>query len=333
MNKIKDIARLANTSVATVSRVINGDPNVSEALKKRVYDVIEETGYVPNFVGRNLRTSKSYKLLVILPDIANQFYSEILKGIEEQAGHCGYDVLTSITHLNTEIETRYLDMVKTRQVDGIISFYTAMDSEKIRELARTYPYVQACEPDMAAESSYVMIDNEKAAYDAVTYLIEKGYQSIGMISGTFYRNSENARETGYRRALQTAGLAFCSDNIKHASYDYATGYAECTRLLEQKEPVTAVFSVSDVVAAGAVRSVLDHGLVPGKDVGVIGFDNTSLSETYNPSITTVAQPRHDIGTIAVDLLMEKINDIHAISKGIVLPHHIVYRQSTGDCAE
>lgn len=333
MNKIKDIARLANTSVATVSRVINGDQNVSEALKKRVYDVIEETGYVPNFVGRNLRTSKSYKLLVILPDIANQFYSEILKGIEEQAGHCGYDVLTSITHLNTEIESRYLDMVKTRQVDGIISFYTAMDSDKIRDLAGTYPYVQACEPDMEAGSSYVMIDNEKAAYDAVTYLIEKNYQNIGMISGTFYRNSEKAREAGYRKALQAAGLAVYPDNIRHASYDYMTGYEECTKLLEQKEPVSAVFAVSDVVAAGAVRSVIDHGLVPGRDVGIIGFDNTSLSEIYNPSITTVAQPRHDIGTIAVDLLMERINDIHAISKGIVLPHHIVYRQSTGDCAE
>lgn len=325
---IKDIAKLAGTSVATVSRVINNDSKVRKDLKEKVLHVIKETNYIPNNMGRNLRKSKSEMILVILPTLSNPFYSKILKGIEERANKLGYGVLLTVTHLQWKTEKKYLEMLQTRQVDGVISLFSKLSINAINELASRYAFVQCCEYTDGAKLSYVTIDNEKAAYSAVKYFISHGHKRIGMISGSFYENSEKSREKGYKSALIDAGLTFQDTYIIKSNYKPENGMEICEKLLKLTEPPTAILTVSDTLAIGAIKYLKSAGIKVGEDIEVIGFDNASITKVYDPSISTVSQPRYDLGTVAVDLLIEKIKDLSVVNKGIILPHELILRNST-----
>lgn len=327
---IKDIAKLAGVSSATVSRVMNEDSGVSEKLKQKVQQVIQETNYVPNTVGRNLRKSKSDMILVILPTLSNPFYSKILKGIEERATQQGYGILISVTHLSVKTEKKYLKMLQTKQVDGVISFFSKLDVEELNEITSEYPFVQCCEYTNGAKLPYVMIDNQKAAYEAVSYFIKKGHRKIGMISGSFYESSEQAREQGYKEALANVNMEFNPDYICKSNYKPESGMESCKALLNLSEPPTAILTVSDTLAIGAIKYLKQIGMKAGQDVEVIGFDNASITRVYDPTISTVSQPRYNIGTIAVDLVLEKLNDIKGVNKGVILPHQLILRESTGE---
>jgi LacI family repressor for deo operon, udp, cdd, tsx, nupC, and nupG len=325
---IKDIAKLSGTSVATVSRVINNDSKVRKDLKEKVLAVIKETNYIPNNIGRNLRKSKSEMILVMLPTLSNPFYSKILKGIEERANKLGYGVLLTVTHLQWKTEKKYFEMLQTRQVDGVISLFSKLSINEIDDLASKYAFVQCCEYTEGAKLPYVAIDNEKAAYSAVNYFISHGHKSIGMISGSFYNNSEKCRENGYKRALIDAGLTFDDKYIIKSNYKPESGMEICEKLLSLKEPPTAILTVSDTLAIGAIKYLKTSGIKVGEDIEVIGFDNASITKVYDPSISTVSQPRYDLGTVSVDLLIEKINDLSVVNKGIILPHELILRNST-----
>ena len=325
---IKDIAKLSGTSVATVSRVINNNSNVRKDLKQKVLSVIKETNYIPNTMGRNLRKSKSEMILVMLPTLSNPFYSKILKGIEERASELGYGILLTVTHLQWKTEKKYLEMLQTKQVDGVISLFSKLSLNEINELAKVYPFVQCCEYTEGAALPYVMIDNEKAAYSAVKYFISHGHKKIGMISGSFYENSESSREKGYRNALIDAGLPFDERYIFKSNYTPENGMEICEKLLKLKEPPTAILAVSDTLAIGAIKYLKTINIKVGEEIEVIGFDNASITKVYDPSVSTVSQPRYDLGTVSVDLLMDKINDLSVVNKGIILPFELILRDST-----
>lgn len=326
---IKDIAKLAGVSVATVSRVINDDPGVAEKLRAKVLQVIKETNYVPNTVGRNLRKSKSDMILVMLPTLSNPFYAKILKGIEKRASENDYGILVSVTHHESRIEKKYLKMLQMKQADGVISLFSTLKAEELNELARQYPVVQCCEYTEGAQLPYVMIDNKKAAYEATKYFIAKGHKKIGMISGSFYESSEKAREQGYKDALLEAGLPFDGSYIFKSNYKPEGAMDTCRELLALPEPPTAILTVSDTLAIGAIKYLKSVGVKVGKEIDVIGFDNASITRVYDPTISTVSQPRFDLGTVSVDLVIEKINNLQAVNKGIILPHELILRESTG----
>jgi len=325
---IKDIAKLAGVSVATVSRVINEDAGVAEKLRNKVLQVIKETNYVPNTVGRNLRKSKSDMILIMLPTLSNPFYSKILKGIEQRASENGYGVLVSVTHHDAKIEKKYLKMLQMKQADGVISLFSTLDAEELNRVSADYPFVQTCEYTEGARLPYVMIDNKKAAYEATRYFISHGHKRIGMISGSFYESSEHAREQGYREAILDAGLDFDPGYIFKSNYKPESGMEMCRRLLSLPEPPTAILTVSDTLAIGAIKHLKSAGIRPGAEIEVIGFDNASITRVYDPSISTVAQPRFDLGTVSVDLVLEKIQNPNTVNKGIILPHELILREST-----
>lgn len=325
---IKDIAKLAGVSAATVSRVINDDPGVNKKSKQKVLQVIEETSYVPNTVGRNLRKSKSDMILVMLPTLSNPFYSKILKGIEKRASELDYGVLVSVTHLESKTEKKYLKMLQTKQVDGVISLFSKLDVDELNAFALKFPFVQCCEYTEGAQLPYVMIDNQKAAYEAARYFVSHGHKRIGMISGSFYASSERAREQGYKEALLDSGLPFDAKYILKSNYKPENGMDICRELLSLPEPPTAILTVSDMLAIGATKYLKSVGIEAGKDIEVIGFDNASITKVYDPTISTVSQPRYDLGTVSVDLVIEKINDLKVVNKGIILPHELILREST-----
>lgn len=325
---IKDIARLAETSVATVSRVLNDDPKVAPSTREKVLAVVKENNYVLNVNSRTMRTKKSQKVLVLIPTIVNSFYSKILQGIEARAEEHNYDVLIAISNLEETREKKYLDMLRTKQVDGAISLFSLMAADKIDQLAKKYPYVQACEPSIGSHTSSVTVDNRQAIYDVTNEFIKDGHQRIAMISGDYYKYSELNRERGYRDALEDNGMPFDPSLIVKTYYRYNDGSTSLKKLLSMKNPPTAVICVSDSLAIGAVNELIAQGKTPGKDVAIIGFDNTSITKNFVPSISTIAQPRFDLGVNAFDLLMEKLTSIDSSNKRVILPYDIIHREST-----
>lgn len=327
MATIKDVAKRAGVSVATVSRVLNETNVVQEATKQRVLEVIKELNYSPNLLGRNLRRLETKKILVLLNTISNQFYSQIVRGVEERAAEDGYTVMVCMTHGNAEIEQGYLQMLKTKLVDGAIMLTTEQDGVALSQELGGVGVVQACEPCETFLTPTVSIDNEKAAYDAVKYLIEKGYHSIAFFgAGNIYQSSLR-REAGYRRALEENGIDIEESWVFNDGFSFRSGMRACETLLLQKKQPKAIFCVSDSSAAGAIKALLRMGKKVPADIAVMGFDNTRLSHDYIPSITTVKQPQYEIGYQAMDLLVEKINHPQEKNKHIILDYEIIERES------
>lgn len=325
---IKEVAVLAETSVATVSRVLNEDTHVSQSTRQRVLEIIEVTGYKPNLIGRNLRTLHSEKILVMMPTTSNPYYSRVMQGIEHRASLSGYDTLFVITHRVPENERRYLDLVLTKQVDGIIVLASTLDGQEMNQIAGEYPFVQCGAYTIGDNISYACIDNVRAAYEAVSYLIKTGNRRVGIINGPYSRTYEVEREAGYKQALAEAGIPLRDDYIRSCEYSHIDAYECCSELMGLNDPPTAIFTSSDQMAAGVVRYLMKHQLIAGRDVDVFGFDNSFISDMFYPAISSVSQPGYELGKVAFDLLLEKINDIHSISKGIVLNYKLELRDTT-----
>ncbi len=326
---IKDIAALAETSVATVSRVINCDGAVSEATRKRVLEIIVATGYKPNLVRKALRSHKKGTILVLLPTIAHPYYATVLEGVEDRAAANNFDVLMCSTHRDPDQERRCLGLIESRQVDGIILFTSSLSDAVLDTFAETYPVVQCgANAEGIANISFTCIDNVAASDDAVSYFVKLGHTRIALINGPFGRPYEVDRREGYRRAMAREGLEAPSRYMTASDYAFADAYAACGKLLTQEKPPTAIFCGSDLMAVGAVKYCLESGLRPGRDVDIIGIDGTYLNQIVSPEITCIEQPGYEMGMTAFDLLAEKIQDNKTISKKVVMPHKLVVRQST-----
>jgi len=325
---IKDIATLAETSVATVSRVINNDPRVSIETRDRVLEIIQNTGYIPNNTGRNLRTQKTNKILVLLPTIKNPYYAKVLEGVEHRAAYNDFDTIVSITHRDPEIERKYLKLLSSKQVDGVISFTSALPDKELDELAAKFPYVQCGSHAYGENISFTCIDNIKAAHEAISYLIRVGHKNIAFINGQFNRAYEIEREKGYRLALEENSIPIRTEYLTFCDYNYSEGYDCCKTLLSLKKPPTAIFTSYDQTAAGAAKYALESGLKLGQDLDIIGFDGTFIAEMFHPSLSSVSQPGYELGGISFELINEKIKDIHSLTKQVILPSKLILREST-----
>ena len=326
---ITEIAELAGVSVATVSRAINHQGKVSEEVSRRVLDIVEKYHYVPNATGRSLRTCRTGMVLILMPGLSNSFYSNIVRGIEQRASENGYNIIAAPTQGKRGIEDKYLNMLHTHQVDGVIALNTTLNREEIRETGMKLPLVIACECPSGTEISSVQVDNQAAAYDAVDALIHMGNSKIGMISAGCTCNSRQLREDGYFMALRAHEIRRDTDLIVRAeNLSYDSGFDACRKLMESENRPTALFCYSDQLAIGALRYLDQAGLAAGHDVDVIGFDDIDIAGNYLPALSSVAQPCFEMGTTSFDLLLEKINQISSTPKKVILPHRLVLRDTT-----
>lgn len=326
---IKTIAKMADVSPATVSRVLNGKP-VTDKTYRRVTAVVKETGYVPNAMGRNLRVQKTNKLLILVPTMQNSFYAEMVSAFERRARSLGYLTLLGVTNRNPELEKQYLDMLYTKQVDGLASFIPTISNNEINDLAARYPFVALCwHGSMDIDVNYVCIDNLRASYDMTKYLISLGHTKIAAMNGNYpERLYEPERKEGFFAAMQEACLPVPKEYYQICNYDFTDGYQACKILMELPNPPTAIFTMSDERAVGCLRYLQEHHLQAGRDVDIVGFDNISISRMTFPQITTVAQPCFEIGDEAASLLTRLITDRTQASRGIVLRHSLVIRDTT-----
>ncbi len=327
MANIQQVAELAGVSVATVSRVLNNHSTVATKTKLKVEEAINKLNYEPSMLGRNLRNSESRLLLVLIPEISNPFYFEIIKGIETTALGQGYNVLLCETDSNPERRNIYFDLVRKKMADGIISMDPAIKLKKLVQLAERHSIIQCSEYAIDSGISYVTIDSEKAAYRAVKHLLTIGHKHIAFINSDKKYLYARQREAGYKKALEEHGIPLNKTYIRYTQQlSFESGQRAMRSLLSEKDRPTAVFSVSDLLAIGALKEIHAQGLQVPNDIAVVGFDNIDFANMTHPTLTTVEQPMYKMGTIAAQMLIDKIKGEEVES--VVLDHELVIREST-----
>ncbi|MCH5205916.1 MAG: LacI family DNA-binding transcriptional regulator [Oscillospiraceae bacterium] len=327
---IKDVARAANVSVATVSRVLNNKNNVSEDAVQAVNRAVEELGYSPNFLGRDLRKSETKRILAIIASTEKTFYNDVLRGMQDAAYTEGYDVLIATTRDDPEHEMHLLGMLFSRAVDGAVLLAPKLDSKTISDLSKRYRLAICLERLDTDDILCVTIDNERAGYDATKYLIGKGRKRIGMISTEIRSMSSVDRENGYKRALKESGIPFDPALIYYGDYETETGTRGCEYLLSLSQKPDAIFSISDTISIGAMTYAVQHGITVGKDILFFGFDNIAYSHMFIPKLSTVDQPCYLQGKTVVEKLIANMKSDTPDRQTYMLPHSLILRESTGD---
>lgn len=327
---IYDVAREANVSMVTVSRVVNGNPNVKPTTRKKVLEAIERLGYRPNAVARGLASKKTTTVGVVIPDVSSTFYSELARGIEDIATMYKYNIILSNSDQNKEKELHLLNTLLGKQVDGIVFMSGNITEEHVEEFKRSpVPIVLASTFDENNELPSVNINYEQAAYDAVKFLIDKGHKHIAYVSGPMEEPVNKVKKLkGYIRALEEAGIKYDEQFVVEGDYSYESGIEAFDKVLELSPKPTAIFVGTDEMALGVIHAAQDKGYEIPKDFDVIGFDNTRLATMVRPRLTTVVQPSYDIGAVAMRLLTKLMNKEEVDNHIVELPHRIEIRQST-----
>jgi len=327
MANIQQVAQKAGVSVATVSRVLNHAESVSPKTRLKVENAIKALNYEPSMLGRNLRNSESRLLLVLLPSISNPFYTEIINGIQTTAIANRYNILLCETDSNPQRENIFINMIKNKLADGLISMDPAVNMQKLNELAENYPVILCSEYEEGGNIPYVTIDSELAAYQAVRHLLQLGNDKIALINSDEKFLYARQRRNGYERALKEFGIPIRKEWIYHTKdLEFQNGVQAMRILLEQENKPNAIFAVSDTLAIGALKGINGSGLQVPKDLAIVGFDNIGFSNMTNPTLTTVSQPMYKMGCTAANMLMMRIKGEQV--ENIVLDHDLIIREST-----
>lgn len=324
---IQKIAQLAGVSVATVSRVLNNSDTVKAKNRDRVLQAIKEANYQPNLLARQLRTARSSMILVMVSNIANPFCAEVVKGIEEQAEKNGYRILLCNSSSDIERSRSGLSLLTGKMVDGIITMDAFSRLTELAALIGDAPWVQCAEYADAGSVSCVGINDVDASQHVVSRLADAGRQRIALINHDLSYKYSRLRERGYKSVVHLRDFAYQA--VEYASdLSAAAGMAAMTRLLAADERPDAIFAVSDMLAAGALRAIEKAGLRVPEDIAVVGFDGTELSEMVSPSLSTIEQPSRDIGRKAVDLLLNKIDNPDAPTERVMMNWRYIERASS-----
>jgi LacI family transcriptional regulator len=325
---IRDVASMASVSVATVSRILNGQPGYGEETRTRVVEAIERLGYRPNAFARGLQGSSLKTIGVLMPVVTDAFASLLLEGIEAEAHARGFSVIVCNTEGNGRRTFEYLRVLSEKQVDGVIfvseritdEFGLALESLGI-------PVVLASTRSMRFPFPSVKVDDKLAAYHAVKYLIDKGHAEIGLISGTPDDPiAGRPRIEGWREALRDHGLPHGDELIEYGDFHFRSGVAAASRLVPARPSMSAIFAASDEMALGVLSFAYSAGIKVPDRLSVVGYDDTLAAEMSIPPLTTVHQPISEIGKQAASLLFE--NAPKATSR--ILPFTITERASVRD---
>jgi LacI family transcriptional regulator len=328
MTTVKDVARKAGVSTATVSRVINGTHFVSEELRARVYQTMREIDYRPNAIARSLRCKETRNIALVVPDIAYPFVAEVAKGVEDEVFKVGYSAILCESQGNEERECACIRLLLTKQVDGIVFVASGESPSYIQALVEQRVPVVVCGrdlPDVAVDT--VITDNAGSGYQATEYLIRSGHHRVGCIVGPPGLGISDGRENGYRRALEECGIPWEAVLTARGDFRCRGGYDAMRELLALDDRPTAVFACNDLMAMGAICAASKCGLRVPQDLAIIGCDDIALASFTNPSLTTVAHPKREMGRVAVDMLVRRIENRGMRPTKRVLPTELVIRDS------
>ncbi|MFP3919680.1 catabolite control protein A [Lysinibacillus telephonicus] len=326
---IYDVAREANVSMATVSRVVNGNQNVKPATRKKVLEVIERLEYRPNAVARGLASKKTTTVGVIIPDISNNIYAEAARGIEDIATMYRYNIILANSDQNEEKELSLLDTMLGKQVDGIVMMSDAVTPKLRQSMEHSpVPIVLAGSVDELDQFASVNIDYFQASYEAVQMLITNGHKRIAFVSGPL-QNTINSKFKleGYKKALEDANISTDENLIVSDEGTYDSGVEAWETLSALDEPPTAFFAGSDELAIGIIHGAQDNGKNVPEEIEVISFENSKLARMVRPQLTSVVFPLYDIGAVAMRLLTKIMNKETIENQSVIIPHRIEKRKS------
>lgn len=326
---IYDVAREANVSMATVSRVVNGNPNVKPATRKKVTACIERLGYRPNAVARGLASRKTTTIGVIVPDISKSYYAELSRGIADVATMYEYNIILSNSDKRPLREMELIEDHLGKQVDGLIFMSDSISDDVRKEMkSANIPIVLAGTLDSELEFPTVNIENKEAAYSAVKELIENDHKRIAFISGPFSRDINRlSKKTGYEDAMSEAGLSIPEGYIVETDNTYDDAYEVWNRLKKLPEPPTAIFAGNDEIAVGLLNGIRDAGLTVPDDLELICFQHSILARAVRPQLTAIRVPLYDLGAVSMRLLTKLMNGEEVNQQQVILPYQLEYRDS------
>lgn len=334
MSSIKDVAKMAGVSIATVSRYVNKPDQVHTKSARRVAQAIEATGYSPNNLARNFRIGKTHKIMVVVPSIGLPFFEPILRGIRRIADSVGYHILIMETDYNHHKYDNFSKMIMTKQTDGIIllSTLSPFEDANLGDDKSQPPIILGLEhvsPDLE-NFPCVRIDNTLAGREATEFLLNMGHREIGFMYGKPDDHSAitQPREAGFRSAMQSAGLEVNEDWIIDGKLSLRGGRQAAREYLAQPKRPTAIFCANDEMALGAIHEIKQAGLKIPDDISIIGFDDINFAEISDPPLTTVAQPAQEIGERSMQRLLHTIKGESSAGMNTeIIPHRLVVRKS------
>ena len=326
--KLADVARIAGVSISTASRALSRPEMVSEETREDVLKAAKSVGYHPNLIARSLRTQSTNTVFVLLPSLASPFYAEIIRGLDWAAHERGYALMLGLTGSDPVRQESYIDIAQRQRTDGLVVLDISLSHLLSTRGGLRLPAVQVLEREAGSANPSVTINEAAAAEMMTRHLIELGHRRVAHITGSEMSTIAALRLTGYRNALDAYSLPVCEDLTVTGNFQASGGRAAMTKLLALSEPPTAVFCANDETALGAMALAIELGLdVPG-DISITGFDDIEQSSQSAPPLTTIRQPRFDIGATAMSLLLDWIGGKARSALHVTLPVELVLRDSS-----
>lgn len=324
MNSIKNVAMRAGVSTSTVSRVLSNKPYVSEDVRTRVMDAIRELDYRPNQVARSLRSQQSTTLGLIVSDVCNPFFTDVSRSVEDCAYEKGFSVFLCNSDEDEKKEKFYLQEMIDKNVAGVILSPTQKASENFQNLAINVPLVVYDRAVKGMEVDTIIIDNRDSAFNLTNHLLENGYSQIAGIFCNVTTGVE--RRSGFEKAISDAGLTIPQIIMTHPSLE--SGYNAAKKLLSVSPRPDAIFTSDNLVLAGALQAINELGVKIPDELGLVGYDDVAWMTLMHPSITVVRQPTDQIAHMAVDLLMQRIDNPRRPPLQMILKGQIIIRESS-----
>lgn len=329
---IYDIAKKAHYSTATVSLALSGNPRISADTRTHILEVADQMGYTPNYIAQSLSKKSTNTLGLIVPNIDNPIFAQMVSGVETYANSKGYNLILGLSNSNQKKELFYLEMLQRERVDGLLVLPTFLDSlkNKLHALNDTSAQVVLCGSsgtELSIDLSYAKCDNKVGAFLAVDHLLSIGRKRIGCIFPVSSKEQYYSRELGYKNALEHHGIAYDKKLIKlcHPSDDSI--FCATKELLKEKKP-DAIFCLYDYCAISVMRAISSMNLRIPEDISVIGYDNIPISEYLPTSLSTINTHSHEVGQKAAEILIQKIKDPTTPLQQIIIEPELVIREST-----
>lgn len=327
---IKQVALHAGVSPATVSRVFSGVSTVDQTMRDRVRAAAQLLNYHPNRIARSLRAKTTQTIGVVVPDIQDTFFTSVVRGIEDVLRRADYALLLGNSDDDLEQEQFYLSTLRADGVAGIIFFPVIKSSATLKHQRAIHEHLPLVALDRAPtgiDVDTVKVTNAQGARDAISYLISLNHRRIALINGPEHLDVPRERQTGYEQAFEAAKIEIDSQLIVYSDFHETGGYLAMRGLLELPTPPTAVFVANNLMALGAMQSIYEQKLRIPDDISVVCFDDLPWLRSFHPPLTAVAQPIYEIGTIAANLMLERLRDPLRPVHHIVLPTKFVVRFS------
>lgn len=304
---IKDIARIVRVSYATVSRALNDKHGVKPETRKRILEEAHRLNYRPNAIARGLVKKQTHSIGLVIPDITNPFYPEVARGVEDAAQEAGYSVFLCNTNWEKDRELRYIELLTSKRVDGLVIAPVSETTETMQRVLRSIPVVYVSTTSVASHESYVTIDNVKGGYLATELLIRTGKTPVAFIGSMEDSHTLQERLEGYKRALADYHQPMDERYILFGDFKRETGSRFIKKMVLEGVKPRGVFGENDLLAIGILQGAREMGLSIPEDLAVVGFDDIPLASFPEISLTTIAQPKYEMGRYAVEILLKRMS--------------------------